>query len=84
MLFSRAGDKEDLLVTLGYTSGYLQVRGVDNCLPVSPLAVCELSCRHLGLRRKAIGLKYAGLGDAQYIYELTIESHKGRPWSAFI
>jgi hypothetical protein len=30
-------------VTLGYTSGYLQVRGVDNCLPVSPLAVCE--CR---------------------------------------
>jgi hypothetical protein len=30
-------------VTLGYTSGYLQVRGVDNYLPVSPLAMCE--CR---------------------------------------
>jgi hypothetical protein len=70
-------------VTLGYIAGYLQVRGVDNCLPVSPW-LCASVVQAPGLRRKAIGLKYAWLGDAQCIHELTMEGQKGRPWSVFI
>jgi hypothetical protein len=60
------------------------VRGVDNYLPVSPLAVCE--CRAgIWVEEKGDRLEvYLALGDAQYIYKLIMEDYKGRPWSAFI
>jgi hypothetical protein len=51
------------------------VRGVDNCLPVSPLAVCE--CRAGTLVEEEGNRLW--LGDAQCIHELTIEDYKGRP-----
>jgi hypothetical protein len=44
-------------ITLGYTLGYLQVRGIDNYLPISLLAVCEYRAG-TWVKEKGSRLKY--------------------------